>query len=132
MHQSSLAHVVQALVLDAPILNWTATFEYQAQRMSVPGFLVNTAELVTSIRSGINFADLDQTNKPQPNVPILLFHGVNDTSTPVSIGDAFAKAHLELVTYERVPGAEHVEAWNANPQVYDNELTTFLKQKLSL
>jgi uncharacterized protein len=132
MHQSSLAHVVQTLVLDAPILNWTATFEYQAQRMSVPGFLVNTAELVTSIRSGINFADLDQTNQAQPNVPILLFHGVNDTSTPVSISDAFAKAHPELVTYVHVPGVEHVEAWNANPQVYDNELTTFLKQKLSL
>jgi pimeloyl-ACP methyl ester carboxylesterase len=132
MHQSSLAHVVQALVLDAPILNWTATFVYQAQRMSVPGFLVNTAELVTSIRSGINFADLDQTNKPQPNVSILLFHGVNDTSTPVSISDAFAKAYPDLVTYVRVPGVEHVEAWNANPQVYNNELTTFLKQKLSL
>lgn len=132
MHQSSLAHLVQALVLDAPILNWTATFEYQAQKMSVPGFLVNTAELVTSIRSGINFADLDQTNQPQPNVPILLFHGVNDTSTPVTISDAFAKAHPDLVTYVRVPGVEHTEAWNANPQVYNNELTTFLKQKLSL
>jgi len=132
MHQSSLAHVVQALVLDAPILDWTETFVYQAQKMSVPGFLVNTAELVTSIRSGINFADLDQTNQPQPNVPILLFHGVNDTSTPVTVSDAFAKAHPDLVTYVRVPGVDHTEAWNANPQVYNNELTTFLKQKLSL
>lgn len=100
--------------------------------MSVPGFLANTAELVTSIRSGINFSDLDQTNQPQPNIPILLFHGTNDTSTPVSVSDAFARAHPDLVTYVRVPGVEHTEAWNANPQVYDNELTTFLKQKLSL
>ena len=132
MHQSSLARVVQALVLDAPILDWTETFVYQAQKMSVPGFLVNTAQLVTSIRSGINFDDLDQTNKQQPNVPILLFHGVNDTSTPVTVSDAFAKAHPDLVTYVRVTGVEHTEAWNANPQVYNNELTTFLKQKLSL
>jgi uncharacterized protein len=132
MHHSSLAHVVQALVFDAPILDWSATLAYQAQRMSVPGFLVNTAELVTSIRSGINFDDLDQTNQPQPNVPILLFHGTGDTSTPVSVSDAFARAHPDLVTYVRVPGVEHTEAWNANPQVYDNELTAFLKQKLSL
>lgn len=132
MHHSSLAHMVQALVLDAPILDWPATLSFQAQKMSVPGFLANTAELVTSIRSGINFSDLDQTNQPQPNIPILLFHGTNDTSTPVSISDAFARAHPDLVTYERLPGVEHTEAWNANPQVYDNELTAFLKQKLSL
>ncbi len=132
MHHSNLAHVVQALVLDAPILDWPATLAYQAQKMSVPGFLVNTSELVTSIRSGINFGDLDQSNQPQPNVPILLFHGTDDTSTPVSISDAFARAHPDLVTYVRVPNVEHTEAWNANPQVYDNELTTFLKQKLSL
>ncbi len=132
MHHSSLSHVVQALVLDAPILNWTGTLAYQAQKMSVPGFLVNTAELVTSIRSGINFDDLDQLNQPQPNIPILLFHGTADTSTPVSISDAFARAHANLVTYERVSGVEHTEAWNANPQLYDSELTTFLKQKLAL
>ena len=132
MHHSSLAHEVQALVLDAPILDWPATLSFQAQRMLVPGFLANTAELVTSIRSGINFDDLDQTKQPQPNVPILLFHGTNDTTTPVSVSDAFARAHPDLVTYVRVPDVEHVEAWNTNPQVYDNTLTTFLKQKLSL
>jgi pimeloyl-ACP methyl ester carboxylesterase len=132
MHHSSLAHVVQALVLDAPLLDWPATLVYQAQRMSVPGFLVNTAELVTSIRSGVNFDELDQSNQSQPNVPILLFHGTNDTSTPVSISDAFARAHPGLVTYVREPDVGHTETWNANPQVYNNELTTFLKQKLSL
>jgi len=87
---------------------------------------------VTSIRSGISFNDLDQTNQPQPNVPMLLFHGTDDTSTPVSISDAFANAHPGLVTYVRVPHVEHTEAWNANPQVYNNELTAFLEQKLSI
>jgi uncharacterized protein len=132
MHHSSLAHVVQTMVFDAPILDWPATLAFQAQKMGVPGFLVYPAELVTSIRSGINFDDLVQTDKPQPNVPILLFHGVNDMSTPVSISDAFAKAHPDIVTYVRLPNVEHTEAWNDNPQIYDNELTTFLKQKLSL
>jgi pimeloyl-ACP methyl ester carboxylesterase len=132
MHHSILAHVVQALVLDSPILNWRATLAYQAQRISAPAFLASTAEFVTSIRSGINFDDLDQSDQSQPNVPILLFHGANDTSTPVSISDAFAHAHPALVTYVRVPNTEHTEAWNTNPQVYDSELSAFLTQKLSL
>ncbi|MGZ3608693.1 MAG: alpha/beta hydrolase family protein [Ktedonobacteraceae bacterium] len=132
MHHSSLSHMVQALILDAPTLNWTDTFVYQAQLQSVPGFMVYPAELVSTIRSGINFNDLNQLNQAQPDIPILLFHGVNDTSTPVSVSDAFAKAYPDLVTYVRVPGVEHTESWNANPQVYNNELTAFLKQKLSL
>lgn len=131
MHHSNIAHMVQALVLDTPILNWSATLAYQAQRMSVPSFLANTAEIVTSIRSGINFDELDQINQPQPNVPILLFHGTDDTSTPVSISDAFSRTHPDLVTYVRVPNIEHTEAWNANPQVYNGELTTFLEHSLS-
>lgn len=132
MHHSSLAHVVTALVLDSPVLDWPATLANQAQQMSAPGFLVNTSELVTSIRSGINFDDLNQLNLPQPNVPMLLFHSPGDTKTPVWVSDDFAREHANLVTYIRVPGIEHTEAWNANPQVYDNELTTFLRQKLSL
>ncbi len=132
MHHSSLASMVQALILDAPTLNWTATFQYQAQLQSVPGLMVYPAEFVTSIRSGINFSDLNQLNQAQPNIPILLFHGDNDMSTPVSVSDAFAKAHPDLVTYVRLPGVGHTEAWNANPQVYDNEVMAFLKQKLSL
>jgi pimeloyl-ACP methyl ester carboxylesterase len=126
MHHSSLTHTVQALILDSPILDMSATLSYQAQRMSVPGFLANTAELVTTIRSGINFDNLNQLNQPQPNIPVLLFHGTDDTSTPISISDIFAKAHPNLVTYVRIPGVEHTEAWNANPLVYNNELTTFL------
>jgi pimeloyl-ACP methyl ester carboxylesterase len=132
MHLSSLAHLVQALVLDAPILDWRATLAYQAHQMSVPGFLVNTAEFVTSVRSGINFDNLDQVNKPHPNVPILLFHGSADRSTPVAVSDAFAKAHSNIVTYVRVPDIDHTEAWNADPQVYSDQLKTFLKQKLAL
>lgn len=97
----------------------------------MPSFLANTAEIVTSIRSGINFDELDQISQPQPNVPILLFHGTDDTSTPVSISDAFSRTHPDLVTYVRVPNIEHTEAWNANPQVYNGELTTFLEHSLS-
>jgi alpha-beta hydrolase superfamily lysophospholipase len=131
-HRSSLARDVQALVLDAPILDWRVTLAYQAQQRSLPGFIANTAEFVTSIRTGMNFDALDQLAQSQTSTPILLFQGMGDTTTPFEVSDAFAHAHPAFVTYVRVPNAEHTEAWNTNPQIYDGELTTFLTQKLPL
>ena len=131
-HRSSYAHYVQALVLDAPILDLPATIAFQAQRLSVPAFIATVAESIASIRSGINFDALDQLHLPQTSIPTLLFHGTNDTTTPIEVSDAFARAHPDFVTYERIPHAEHTESWNTDPQAYDRELTAFLTQVLHL
>ncbi len=131
-HRSSYAHYVQALVLDAPVLDLPATLAFQAQRRSVPAFIATIAESIANIRSGLNFAALDQLHLPQKAIPILLFHGTNDTTTPIEVSDAFAHAHSDFVTYERVPHAEHTESWNTDPQSYNRELTAFLTQALHL
>jgi alpha-beta hydrolase superfamily lysophospholipase len=132
LHRSSYAHYVQALVLDAPILDLRATISFQAQRLSVPAFIATIAESIASIRSGINFDALDQLHLPQRAIPILLFHGTNDTTTPIEVSDTFARAHPDFVTYERFPHAEHTESWNTDPQVYNRELTAFLTRVLHL
>jgi len=132
IHRSSLAHDVLALVLDSPILNWRATLVHQTEQRGLPDFLTSPAEAVATIRAGINFDALDQSNQAQPAIPMLLFQGAADSTTPPSVADAFAAAHPDLVTYIRVAGTEHTEEWNTNPQVYASELTAFLTQRLGL
>jgi pimeloyl-ACP methyl ester carboxylesterase len=132
MHRSAYTRYVQALVLDAPILDWRETLALQAQERSVPGFIASVAETITSMRSGINFEALDQFDLPQKSIPVLLFQGANDSTTPPAVSDAFASAHPDFVTYVRVPNTDHTDSWNTDPQTYDAELTNFLTQKLQL
>jgi dienelactone hydrolase len=132
MHQSSYASSVQAVVLDSPTLDWRTTLNLQAEERHLPDVFTKVVEFVATQRTGINFDRLDQLDQTQSSTPILLFHGTSDTSTPISASDAFAKAHPDIVTYDRVTGAEHVASWNVNPQKYEDQVTTFLTRVLNL
>ena len=59
-------------------------------------------------------------------MPILLFHGTDDRTVPISSSDAFARALPDLVTYYRARGAGHVESWNVDPDRYERRVGAFL------
>ncbi|GHO51834.1 alpha/beta hydrolase family protein [Ktedonobacter robiniae] len=131
-HRSQYASNVQALVLDAPLLDWRSTLSFQAASRYLPDVVASTAEFFAAQRAKINFDALNQLNQPQGKTPILLFHGTNDTTTPVSVSDTFAQAHTDIVTYNRVNGADHVQSWNLDPQWYNTQVESYLTRVLHL
>ena len=132
VHESPLAKRVRALVLDAPVLDWKAVVDLQADERGLPRFLGTTTEWAVSRRIEFDWDAFDQVARAREfGMPILLFHGTEDTTVPISTSEAFARALPRSVQYHRVPGAGHVESWNVNPRRYDRLVREFLATRLA-
>ena len=117
------------LVMDAPLLDPRTVFAHVALRgtPSIPGPLVDMALFMARLRSGIDWKELDQRRyADQLEVPVLLITGTADDTIPVSLVDEFAERVRSPITYLRLDGAEHVEAWNRYPTEYEGAVREFL------
>ena len=60
------------------------------------------------------------------NMPTLLIHGENDEDVPKSTSDELARLRPDIVTYVEVTDAAHVEAWNVDPEFYEDQVARFI------
>jgi uncharacterized protein len=129
MEHSPLVGRVSGIVLDAPALSWTQTLSFNAKEEGFPSFAATPLEWTIGLRIDANWSSLDALRHTSSfHLPILLFHGDEDKTVPISLSDSFAKELSGWVTYYRVPRAGHVEAWNVNPGLYDQRLAAFLSR----
>jgi uncharacterized protein len=132
MERSPFAKRVAAIVLDAPVLDWRSLLEFNAEQMSLPGFLALPVEWALDARVNPDWNSLDALDHTQDfHRPILLFHTDEDELVPISTSEDFAQALPHWVTYYRVPTGGHTEAWNVDPNLYDTRLRRFLRRNLS-
>jgi alpha-beta hydrolase superfamily lysophospholipase len=133
LDRSPLAAKVARVVLDAPMLDLRAAVHYQVDRHLVPMIrrlpapLIWTAERIASARFGVDWSAtsyLDDTTWLK--VPALVTHGDDDMRVPVSISIRLKKLKPSLVTFERFPGAGHLESWNIDRPRYTSLVETFL------
>ncbi len=131
MENSSLAHSVAGLILDAPALNWKAILSFNAKEMGLPSFLADPVEWAIDLRIKPDWGSLDALDHPGAfHLPILLFHGLEDEVVPISSSDAFARELPGWVTYYRVAYAGHVESWNVDPSRYARRVSAFLSGRV--
>jgi fermentation-respiration switch protein FrsA (DUF1100 family) len=127
---------VLAAVLDAPNIDFEETVNHGASQrtlplipLPLPGTLVWTAKRVASLRFGIDWKAIDYVARAdQLRVPVLVFHGTDDDTVPLTTSQEFFEARPDLVRLVIVPGAGHVRSWNISPEAYERRLTEFLTE----
>ena len=136
---SELGSEIDAIVLDAPMLNFEATIDHGGDHSSlpliglpVPRSLTNVAKTLANIRFDIDWDSMDYLAKADElGVPILVFHGTDDDRVPLKTSSKLAALRPDLVTLEIFEGAAHVRSWDADPDRYERTLATFLDLHLS-
>jgi pimeloyl-ACP methyl ester carboxylesterase len=131
MERSPLADRVNALVLDAPALDWKEILEFNAERMGLPGFLALPVEWAIDVRTDVDWDSLDALDHPEDfHLPILLFHGEQDKVVPIATSEKFADELPRWVTFYPTAKAGHTQNWNVDPSVYELRLGRFLAKAL--
>jgi pimeloyl-ACP methyl ester carboxylesterase len=129
MQRSPLAARVSGLVLDAPALDWQEILAFNATEMGLPGIAAKPVEWAIGARIDADWDSLDALRHPDSlQLPILLFHGTEDTLVPISISEELATELPRQVTFHVVAQAGHAEAWNVDPRLYERRLAAFLSR----
>ena len=110
MEKSGLAGRVDALVLEAPVLDWKKTIEFNATEMGFPGIAATPVEWAIGARIDADWESLDAIRHTEDfQLPILLFHGTEDDVVPIETSDEFADALPAGHLLPRPPCRPHAE-----------------------
>ncbi len=126
-----LPEQVKAVVVDCGYTSAEGVLKYQLKRMyNLPSFpIIQSTSAMTKLRAGYSFAEasaLEQVKKTK--LPILFIHGEDDTFVPVEmVHELYEAADTEKELY-LVPNAEHGNAYDANPDMYEKKVTSFIGQ----
>lgn len=129
LRRSQQGDIIKGLVLDAPVLDWRQTLEFQGKKRNLPAPLISVAAKMTEIRGDFDFDELNHVKySPSLQIPALVFHGESDEMVPVGISKNFAQRNPSNVELQLYPNALHNAEWNADPARYERELLNFMSR----
>lgn len=135
LQRSDLADQVRAVILDAPMLDFSTTVDDNASREEIapgvplPPSLTAVAKQLAAWRFGVDWPALDYLadTRPYERLPFLVFHGTDDDTVPISTSREFKALLPDQVQLTECKGAGHIECWNLDPAAYAATVDAFLQ-----
>lgn len=135
-HQSPQADHIDALILDAPAIDWRDIFAHQARVNHIPPAVRDGASAIFDHTHGwrvlgshmpVPLDDLDWVRRAADLAHrTLLIHSVDDDFVPSGPSLALATARPDVVTWEPFATARHCQEWNVDWQRWEAAVRRFL------
>ena len=131
--------VISALVLDSPVLDWAEVIKANCVRsglpaaaghLAIPWLTLAPLARAVGLPGRIPLRSFDwSTRAADFSTPILILHGARDDSVPIRLSQALRDARPDLVELETFD-AGHTLCWNADPDRWQNAVSTWLKKRV--
>ncbi|WP_129360894.1 alpha/beta hydrolase family protein [Rothia uropygioeca] len=137
--KSQYQHLIRALVLDGPVVDWFELIRYHSRMQRLPlraGQLVADllaeprAAMMTGLDTPILLSDLDWLSRSgELLTPTLIIHSVDDEFVPANTSVELASRN-RLVSVVPFHKARHTKEWNVDPARWKNAVTEWLPDYL--
>ena len=124
LHESELSGLVQAVILDSPVLDLERLVD---DHTSLPAAVAEVGQQLAAVRFGVEWPYLDQIERAgEFDVPMLVMHGVDDPVVPYASSEEFAEHRPDIVELARFEQGGNGDLWNIDPGRYEAVVTDFL------
>ncbi len=134
-------HLIRAMVLDAPVINWVNVLAHHAELNRIPSSVGRYGQLMLSHRLGrrltglaapVDLKAMDWVSRAvELRTPTLIVHSVDDEYVPYGPSAALAEKNPEMVTFEPFDRALHTKEWNVDPERWERQVSAWLRQQLA-
>ncbi|MFJ4208157.1 alpha/beta hydrolase family protein [Paenarthrobacter sp. NPDC089675] len=134
-------HLIRALVLDAPVINWVNVMAHHAEMNRIPYNVGRYGQLMlshplgrrlTGLSAPVDLKAMDwEARAVELRTPTLLIHSVDDDYVPFEPSASLADKNPDMVTFEPFHGARHTKEWNVDPEKWERLVGSWLQRQLA-
>lgn len=134
-------HLIRAMVLDAPVINWVNVLAHHAELNRIPSAVGRYGQLMMSHKLGrrltglaapVDLKTMDWVSRAvELRTPTLILHSVDDEYVPYGPSAALAEKNPEMVTFEKFDRALHTKEWNVDPERWEGLVSAWLRLQLA-
>ena len=138
---SRYLHLIRAMVLDAPVINWVDVLAHHAQLNRIPSAVGQYGQLMmshplgrrlTGLAAPVDLKAMDWVSRAvELRTPTLILHSVDDEYVPYGPSAVLAEKNPEMVTFEAFATARHTKEWNVDPERWEALVSAWLGQQLA-
>lgn len=136
LDRSWLSDRVSAVILDAPVVDWSDVLRHHGSLNKIPGPVGRLSRSLIGRRWARRLVgvhepiDVALTNwehrSDELTHPTLLIHSLDDEFVPVGPSISLAGKRPDLVRFEPWREARHTQEWNVDPERWDAVVRAFL------
>lgn len=134
-------HLIRAMVLDGPVINWVDVLAHHAQLNRIPSLVGRYGQMMlghplgrrlTGLAAPVDLKAMDWVSRAvELRTPTLILHSVDDEYVPYGPSAGLAERNPDMVTFEMFHRARHTKEWNVDPERWDRVVRAWLQGHLA-